>query len=94
MELIPVSLVEVPRDWYLIQALNAIGIGWQVGHPPNGAAGTIRVVFDQETDAKLETLIGALADLRWRYEPGRSLQLALDLGMDNLEAPHGNQRST
>ena len=74
-----VDVVEVQYNPDLVLVLEALGIAWRVGHQPNGTSGTILVHYTQDIDGRLESAIGSLADLRWRYEPGRTLQLAFDL---------------
>lgn len=74
------DIVEMAFDPNLVLVLDALGVRWQPGRPANGSAGTIRVAVNRNVDAQLEQLVGALSDLRWKYEPGRSLQLSLDLG--------------
>ena len=69
--------VEIVANNDLIQVLDALGIPWTEGQPANGTAGTILVQLDSATDGRLEALVGDLSELRWKYEPGRRLQLAL-----------------
>jgi hypothetical protein len=82
------DIVEVRSDPDLVQMLQALGVPWAPGRPNNGRAGTILVRLDAETDGRLEAAIGSLADLRWRYEPGRRLQMALDFPAP--EVRHGD----
>lgn len=35
------------------------------------------VQVDDSTDGRLENMVGVLSELRWKYEPGRQLQLVL-----------------
>ena len=70
--------IEIQRYPTLVAVLDSLGIGWSVGRPPNGMAGTIRVRLDREGDFLLEQVIGQLSDLRWRYTPGRTLQLEMN----------------
>ena len=74
-----IDYVELRHNKDLILALDALGVPWAEGRPPNGTDGTIVVKMDTQTDGRLETLINYLADLRWRYEPGRTLQLQMEL---------------
>lgn len=69
--------IEMVYDDALLAVLASIGITWTVARPPNGVAGVIKVELDGESDAVLEQVIGQLSDLRWRYTPGRVLQLEL-----------------
>jgi hypothetical protein len=78
--------IEIEHSKDLTAVLSSLGIGWSVGRPPNGIAGTIRVQLDHEGDFVLEQIIGRLSDLRWRYTPGRTLQLRMnfeDMGGDD-----------
>ena len=76
------DVVEVAYNVDLVHVLDALGIAWEPGRSANGRQATIRVPVDPRTDARLEHLVGDLSDLRWHYEPGRCLQLAFDLGLE------------
>jgi len=71
--------VEVECSEDLMLTLNALAIPWTEGAPANGANGTVLVQMDSATDGRLEELVGTLSALRWKYEPGRRLQLALEM---------------
>jgi len=71
--------VELRYNADLILVLDVLGIPWTAGRPSNGREGTILVGMDTQADGRLEELVGSLSELRWRYEPGRRLQLALEL---------------
>jgi len=71
--------VEIVHSPDLLLVLNSLGIPWAEGRPSNGSCGTIIVRLDTDTDGRLEHLVGLLSELRWKYEPGRHLQLALDI---------------
>lgn len=73
------DFVELRYSPDLTLVLNALGIHWREGHPSNGSHGTIVVLMDDQADGRLEDLINSLSDLRWRYEPGRTLQLQMEL---------------
>ena len=73
------DVTEITYSHDLAQALTALGVPWTTGQPSNGRQGTLIVPMDNETDARLEHLVGDLSDLRWHYQPGRRLQLAFDL---------------
>ena len=66
----------VARD-DLVLVLDALGVPWTEGQPANGTSGTVLVQLDGASDGRLEDLVGDLSELRWKYEPGRRLQLAL-----------------
>jgi hypothetical protein len=85
------DVVEIHFDHGLVLVLDALGVKWQMGRPPNGSQGTVMVAMDGETDGRLEDLINNLADLRWKYDPGRSLQLVMDLGIDAQGVGDGAQ---
>jgi hypothetical protein len=80
-------IIEVGYSEELIRVLGALRIPWSEGRPPNGRGGIVRVQIDAEGDGRIQAAIGSLADLRWRYEPGRRLQLAFDLEIP--EVGHG-----
>jgi hypothetical protein len=83
---IAVMKVLVSDDAILRATLNGLGIEWQP-LAGNGAGPVLQVEMNDLADAKLEALIHALAELRWHYEPGRSLQLEL-FDREALDGPH------
>lgn len=78
--------IEIQHSEGLAAVLDSLGIDWVVGRPPNGIPGTMRVRLDREGDFLLEQVISQLSDLRWRYTPGRTLQLAMNLDLVNDDA--------
>ena len=74
-----IDTVELVHSPDLILVLDVLGIPWVEGRPRNGAQGTIVIRMDTATDGRLEYLVGQLSELRWKYEPGRHLQFALDM---------------
>jgi hypothetical protein len=83
--------VEIPYSADLAAALAALAVPHALGRPTNGARGSLQVTLDPHTDRRLQDLIDDLAALRWRYEPGRTLQIALpgldDSAQDKVEDP-------
>lgn len=73
------ALVSVPYNSDLFEVLMELGNtaeadeGWTFWVDN----GDIKVVMEQSLDARLEELIAGLGRLRWGYEPGRVVQLAL-----------------
>ena len=63
--------VDVPLDLLLGGVVVALGIRYEV------QADRMRVWVNDEADGALERMVGLLADVRWRYEQGRELQLGL-----------------
>lgn len=55
--------------------LDAVLYVLRIPHVVLGA--NIQVPMTPAIDEQLEALVGAAADLRWRYTPGRSIQLEL-----------------
>jgi len=74
-----IDTIELVHSEDLILTLDALGIPWAEGRPANGSQGTIIIRMDTDIDGRLEHLVGLLSELRWKYEPGRHLQLTLDM---------------
>ena len=74
--------VDVPLDLLLGGVVVALGIRYEV------QADRMRVWVNDEADGALERMVGVLADVRWRYEQGRELQLGLP-GLDSRQGRAG-----
>lgn len=72
-------MTDIEMDYHpdLAAVLRALGIHWR-----RLAGGAVLVSLDAAADGRLEALIGGLAALRWRYKPGRAMQLEMELSSE------------
>jgi hypothetical protein len=72
-------MIEIEYTTEMGAVLDALGIPWKLAQPANGSRGTIYVFIDEASDACLETVIGQLSAIRWKHQPGRVIQLGMEL---------------